>query len=154
MNQLENIPINIVHDTLNHDKLVHDTNGTTHTSLQIIALLQELQHKMQNLIKSDTTDSIDVHGLPLLPIEIGYLKEILGEGEVSVTVNALGTTKIHETSIPGIWWITHYNSKDEVMTELIEVTTLPEIIKTHRSTLPVGLSVLEKRLADARHDDG
>ena len=34
MNRLENIPIDIV----------QDTNGTAHTSLQIIAILEELQH--------------------------------------------------------------------------------------------------------------
>ena len=139
MNRLENIPIDIV----------QDTNGTAHTSLQIIAILEELQQKMLDLIRTGKTGSIDIHGLPLLPIEIGYLKDLLGEGEVNVTVKALGTSRIHETGIPGIWWITHFNANEDVMTELIEVTTLPEIIKTHRSTLPAGLEALEQRLVNA-----
>lgn len=118
----------------------------TKPSLQVIALLKELQTMLSVLIRSGEASSIDVRSLPLMAHELQYLKKLLGEGEVKATVNALGQTRIHETEIAGIWWVTHFNIDDEAIAEFIEVTTFPEILKTQRFALEEGQTELEQRL--------
>jgi len=115
---------------------------------QVKAILQELQDMLLALIKTGEHQYIDVKGLPLLPGELQNLKDILGTGEVDATVNALGPTLIKETQIPGVWWVTHKNSHDEVLSEFIEVTSLPEILVTQHHDLHEGPQLLKRRLEE------
>jgi len=73
---------------------------------------------------------------------------MLGEGEVTATINALGPTKISETEIPGIWWVTHSNTDEMVLTESIEVTALPEILKTQRQDLQQAVALLKSKTGE------
>jgi hydrogenase-1 operon protein HyaF len=97
---------------------------------QVLAILNELQFKLKTLIEQGNNDSIDLRTLPLFPGDYELLKETLGYGEIHVSIEAMGPTEIYETAIPGIWWVTHYNSQDENVAEYIEITELPELIKT------------------------
>lgn len=117
-------------------------------SAQVKALLQEMQDMLQSLIKTGEHNYIDIRSLPLLPGELDSLKEILGTGEVEATVNALGPTLIMETQIPGIWWVTHKNSHEEILSEFLEVTTLPEILVTQHHDLHESPELLKRRLEE------
>lgn len=97
---------------------------------QLLAILSELLSKLTVLNREGSTDSIDLRTLPMFPGDYEQLKETLGYGEINVSINAMGPTEIYETAIPGIWWITHYNSEDENIAEYIEITALPELLKT------------------------
>jgi len=99
-------------------------------SAQVRALLQELRSMLDTLINTGDSNSIDIRSLPMLPGDYDQIKAILGDGEVTATVSAMGPTQIRETHIPGIWWVTHYNLDEEVMAEFIEVTALPQILLT------------------------
>jgi len=117
-------------------------------SAQVKALLQELQDMLLVLIKTGEHNYIDIRSLPLMPGELQNLKDILGRGEVEATVNALGPTLIMETQIPGVWWVTHKNSHNEVLSELIEVTALPEILVTQHHDLHESPQLLKHRLEE------
>ena len=117
-------------------------------SAQVKALLQELRDMLQVLIKTGEHNYIDIRSLPLLPGELDSLKEILGTGEVEATVNALGPTLIRETQIPGIWWVTHKNTNHEILSEFIEVTTLPEILVTQHHDLHESPDLLKRRMEE------
>lgn len=97
---------------------------------QVPAILTELQTKLDALCKQGISDSIDLRSLPMFPGDYEQLKAALGYGEIQVRIDAMGPTEIHETSLPGIWWIRHNNSENENIAEFIEITTLPAILKT------------------------
>lgn len=97
---------------------------------QLLAILSELQSKLAVLNREGTADSIDLRTLPMFPGDHEQLKETLGCGEITVSIDAMGPTEIYETAVSGIWWITHYNSEDENIAEYIEITALPELLKT------------------------
>ena len=65
--------------------------------------------------------------------------EVLGQGEVSATIDALGPTQVRETAIHGVWWVTHYNGDGTVIAEFIEVTICPRYCRTHPADARVGL---------------
>lgn len=125
-----------------------ETKTNAPPSLQVVALLKELQAMLNNLINKGEASSIDVRSLPMSPNDFKFLRDFLGEGEVKAEVNVLGVTRIRETGVSGIWWVTHYNTYDEVIAELIEVTTLPVLLATQKLAVEEGLKLLEQRMVE------
>ncbi|WP_455200580.1 hydrogenase expression/formation C-terminal domain-containing protein [Kaarinaea lacus] len=109
--------------------------ANTPPSAQVMAILKELQGMLDTLVETGDENYVDIRGLALMPGEIENLKLILGTGEVDAMIAALGPTHVTETSISGIWWVTHKNAADEIISEFIEVTDLPEILKTQHHDL-------------------
>jgi hydrogenase-1 operon protein HyaF len=104
-------------------------------SAQVMAIFKELQTMLDTLVETGDQNYVDIRSIPLMPGELKTLKRILGTGEVDAIISALGPTHVTETSIPGIWWVTHKNVADEIISEFIEVTDLPEILKTQHHDL-------------------
>lgn len=119
------------------------------------AILHEIEALLSGLVDSGVGGSIDLRTLPLAPAEYRALEAWLGEGEVQATIEALGPTLVRETAVQGVWWVTHRNRDDQVTAELIEVSYLPEILKTDPRDAQVGLERLRAQLrADEGDGDG
>ena len=116
-------------------------------STQLKALLEEIQNMLFQLQHIGESNIIDIHSLPLMPSDYAQLKALLGSGEVKASVSALGPTDIYETQIPAIWWVKHFNSNHEIIAEYIEVTTIPEILKTQTHDLETAGEELKARIA-------
>ena len=138
MNEFRQIPVTVLPDS--EDEVT--ITGT------VRALLQELMDMVIALVETGATNVIDLKSLPLAPGELEQLRLVLGEGEVEAIVNALGPSHIQETMVPGIWWITHKNSNDEVVAEFIEVTSLPEILLTQHEEVWNSVDVLKGRIEE------
>lgn len=110
------------------------------------ALLRELQTLLEALVERGEEGSIDLKSLPMGPGDHLRLRAALGEGEVTAVIQALGPTRVIETAFPGVWWITHYNVHDEVVAERIEVTSVPEIVKSPSADVAEGLQRLRSAL--------
>lgn len=139
VNTLANIPIKVV-----------DSNPTDPLALAK-ALLHEIQTMLCVLADTGHHGVLDLRALPALGEE-GYqfLKEKLGVGEVSARIQGFGRSEIQETAFAGIWWVCHYNQDDHVYTELIEVTFLPQILRSHRDDVllsQLSLDSLLRKLA-------
>ena len=127
VNTFANIPISVV----------------THSQAEGLAIAKTLLHEVHAMLKTllDTGQNgiLDLRALPSLGEE-GYqfLKGKLGLGEVSGCIQSFGRSDIQETAFSGVWWVTHYNQDDELLTELIEVNFLPEILKSPRDDVLLG----------------
>jgi hydrogenase-1 operon protein HyaF len=115
-------------------------------SAQVLAIASEIEHHLKIFIDKGETASIDLRSLPMAPGDYQALKELLGEGEVSARLDALGTSSIQETAVPGVWWLVHRNASDEVMADLIEITDCPAILKTQTEDLREGPERLRARI--------
>ncbi len=135
MSGLDNIQINI------------EQTGQPLRTGNVQALLAELEASLDALLQSGKEHSIDVRSLPLMPGELAYLKETLGEGEVRADVSALGSSLVVETAVHGVWWVTHRNALDEVVAEFIEICFCPDIIRAQRDDIREALEALRSRLA-------
>lgn len=111
-----------------------------------LPLLHEIEILLNDLVTTNKSASIDLRSLPMLPGDYEELRQVLGEGEVSATIDALGPTRVRETAIHGVWWVTHRNADGEVTAEFIEVTCLPEILKTHPADARAAVETLRSRL--------
>ncbi len=97
----------------------------------IQAVLSELVEQLQELADHAKQHVIDLSSLPLTTSDKKELEKLLGQGEVQATLSTLGKSQIIETAYHGVWWIKHYSPDEKLLSELIEITSIPEIIKSH-----------------------
>lgn len=109
-------------------------------------LLHEIRHALKRLASGGEGTTIDLKGLPLAPGEEERIEATLGAGEVHAEVDALGPTLIQETSYPGVWLITHKNADDVVVARFIEVTYIPEMLRSQQADIDAGIDRLEDEL--------
>jgi hydrogenase-1 operon protein HyaF len=112
------------------------------------ALLREIEALLAELVASGHSSRIDLRSLPLLPGDDARLAAMLGDGEVDAALEVTGGTRVRETGVAGVWWVTHANADGETVAEFIEVTLVPEILKTHPQDVRFGLMQLRARLAE------
>ena len=98
------------------------------------------------LIERGAVGRIDLRSMPLSPADLDWLAGALGEGEVQASVDTMGPTDVMETGIFGVWWVRHYDEGGNVTADLIEVTQLPEMLKTHSADVRAGLARLREQM--------
>jgi hydrogenase-1 operon protein HyaF len=109
-------------------------------------LLHEIRHALKRLADGEDGTVIDLKRLPLAPGEEERIEETLGTGEVRAEVDALGPTIIQETSYPGVWLITHKNADGVTVARFVEVTYVPELLRSQQADIDAGIDRLEDEL--------
>lgn len=142
MSTFKNIPIRVELPTpLDYHAIAH-------------SVMLEVQVLLDEFVRSGQSGAIDLRQIPMMGPEIyQFLKQSLSAGEVSATIKGVSRTEVHETAFPGVWWVTHRNQKDDIITELIEVTEIPEILRSQREDILHGLKSLGERLHVARQEN-
>jgi hydrogenase-1 operon protein HyaF len=133
-------------------------NGSAHRALNAIAvqiehssgniepLLHEIRHALTLLLNVGATTCIDLKGMPLAPGEEARIMEALGTGEVRATITASGSSEVAETAYPGVWLVSHFNEEGQTQGRFIEITSIPEILRSQTSDMADGLARLKSRL--------
>lgn len=106
------------------------------------ALLMEIAGLLHRLVEHGEAGGIDLRGLPLSASCIETLKHRLGQGEVTVLLDAAGRSEIRETSFPGVWWTQHADEAGHVVATVIEVAVVPEIVRAAAEDIKRGLDRL------------
>jgi hydrogenase-1 operon protein HyaF len=113
----------------------------------VLPLLHEIRHAVRRLAEGGEGAVIDLRSLPLAPGEEKKVEEALGQGEVSIRIDAMGPSTITETAIPGVWLVTHRNTEDEVVARFIEIARVPALVPAQADDIKAGLDELEETLA-------
>lgn len=132
---LQNIPVKV------------DADGE-YSIGNLAALLIEVASYLERLIAEGESAMLDLNSLPLAPDEYDRLRDLLGTGEVSVHIEAIGPSEIVETRYPGVWWVTHFNVEGDIIADTLEITRIPEIVKSQPEGIEEGLQALLARLDD------
>jgi hydrogenase-1 operon protein HyaF len=111
-------------------------------------LLRELLEMVSRLLETGEASAIDLSALPLTPADLDWLRDKLGEGEITVTLQASGESTLAETACPGVWWVTHRNEQGAVTSQFIEVAFVPELVKAHPQDVALGRETLEFMISD------
>lgn len=109
-------------------------------------ILHEVRHALENLLRSGENSIIDLRSIPLAPGEEDKIIQTLGEGEVHARLDALGPSDIYETRFAGVWLVTHFNEDDSIVSRFIEVTVLPDVLKSQSEDIARALNELETEL--------
>lgn len=116
------------------------------SSGNIPPLLHQVRHALARLLSDGESTCIDLKAIPLAPGEEERIVAALGKGEVRAEVTALGPSEIAETAFAGVWLVTHYDEKGATQTRFIEVTYIPEILRSQRSDIVDSLARITARL--------
>lgn len=110
-------------------------------------VMHEIRQALSDLIVHGTHGMIDLHSLPFSPQEYAALDEFLGEGEIDLTLNVLGKTRLRESGYAGIWRIEHFDGNDKRIGYFIEIGHVPEILRSQCDDIKEGLAAMTTILA-------
>lgn len=111
-------------------------------------LLRELAEMLRRLVDTGEPATLDLSALPLTPADLDWLREKLGQGEVAAQVQAEGESTLDETACPGVWWVTHRNTRGTVVAQFIEVTFVPELLTAPPQDVAAGCEHLEVLISE------
>lgn len=117
-----------------------------------LPILHEVRHALTRLVDDNEPTVIDLQSIPMGPGDDRRLLAVLGEGEVSAELDALGRSVIRESRYPGVWIIEHFNTNSEVAARFIEVTWIPSLLMAQQEDVCTGLAELTERLAEQETD--
>jgi hydrogenase-1 operon protein HyaF len=103
-----------------------------------VPILNEIRLGLDRLLNDGDDTVIDLQRIPLSVDDEIHLREALGEGEVCAKIDTLGASTVQESGIAGVWWIIHHDEFGAVMGKFIEVTTVPELLKSQREDIARG----------------
>lgn len=110
-------------------------------------ILREIATALARLLDSGHETTIDLGALPFSAGDEKALDAALGTGEVHATLDALGRSHVAETGVAGVWRVDHFDQHGETLSRFIEITFVPDILKTQRADAETGLARLEDDLA-------
>jgi len=111
-------------------------------------ILHEVRHALGKLLETGESRVIDLRSIPLAPGEEETIIDTLCCGEVHAKLNALGPSEIYETRFAGVWLVTHYNEENSVIGRFIEITRIPEILKSQQEDISIALAQLNNELSE------
>jgi hydrogenase-1 operon protein HyaF len=109
----------------------------------------EILSHLERFLESGETAAVDMRGLPMAPNEYNELLEMLGQGELDLTIEMGGTTRIRETAYSGVWWIQHKGPDDRIQSEYIEINRIPEFLCAQTDQIEDAVRELSDRLKGA-----
>lgn len=112
----------------------------------VSALLRETLELLERLLRYEEGGAIDLRSLPFGAADRERLEEFLGAGEIEITLNLDGKSRLRETAYPGVWWVEHRNRDEALVAELLEVTAIPEIAVSAPEDIAAGAERLRARL--------
>jgi hydrogenase-1 operon protein HyaF len=113
-----------------------------HSSGNIAPLLHEIRHALALLLHESTPTCIDLNGIPMAPGEDARIIATLGTGEVSAYISGLGKSEIAETGFPGVWLVTHFDEQAKPRARFIDVTWVPDLLRSQHADVSEGLTRL------------
>jgi hydrogenase-1 operon protein HyaF len=113
----------------------------------VTAILAELATMLERVAETQVAMQIDLRSLPMSPQDRAELLRVLGNGEVSATIEADGPSTLRETQVAGLWWVEHRNRDGELLAELLEVSRVPEILASTLAEMAASGRELRQRIA-------
>mgnify|MGYP001154200435 CR=1 FL=1 len=111
-------------------------------------ILREIRFALTKLVETGEPTVIDLGAIPFAAGDERILDNVLGEGELQAVLNSLGSSRIVETEISGVWRIDHMDDDGEIQSRFIEITYLPDILRTQAEDAAFGLKDLTERLEE------
>ncbi|MBL8327149.1 MAG: hydrogenase expression/formation protein [Rubrivivax sp.] len=92
------------------------------------ALLAELRARLAVHHAGGRGGQLNLSLLPLSPADKEVLARALPAGPVAIISRGFGNCHIGSTAVPGVWRQQFFNSVNTLILDLVEVTTLPEVV--------------------------
>ncbi|HKL51988.1 MAG TPA: hydrogenase expression/formation C-terminal domain-containing protein [Wenzhouxiangellaceae bacterium] len=112
------------------------------------AMAHEILSHLERLHETGETAAIDLKSLPMAPDEFHGIKKMLGQGEIDLTLELDGPTRIRETAYAGVWWIQHTGKDGRILAEFIEITRFPDFLSAQPDQIADAVRQLRDQLQE------
>lgn len=112
-----------------------------------LPVLSEVRHALARLLESGEPTQIDLGAMPFGPGDEERLMALLGSGEVSATIDALGPTRIRETAFTGVWVVEYLSAEEQRMALHLEIDEVPRMLRPQPGDLADALAAIDAQLA-------
>ena len=92
---------------------------------QALAVMEQLQHHLKTYRIGDEPPVMLLSAMPEPDLDL--INQILGEGEVSLTLSGETEIKAQETVLAGVWRLREFDKNGDVIRESIEVADVPSV---------------------------
>ena len=116
-----------------------------HQDDKLYSLLSDIKIALQHLLDTGEETIIDFSNFPCGEKCEEALKNILGKGDVTASLNIFGCDSIIETGIHGVWWVYHMNDGGAILTKALYISYVPSILPAQRDDIEYGINVLSRR---------
>lgn len=113
-----------------------------------LPVLSQVRHALARLVDDGEPTQIDLGAMPFGPGDEDRLMALLGRGEVTASVDALGVTRIRETAYSGVWVVEYLNGDDQRVALHLEIDTVPRLLRSPPEDLSDALAALNAQLTD------
>jgi len=110
------------------------------------AIATELSAKLASYEPGDAAHVVNLSLLPLSAEDQAYLDRRLGQGAVTILSRGYGNCRICSTAVKNAWRVRYFNSREIVILDTIEVTSIPEAACAAPEDLEDSASRLEEIL--------
>lgn len=109
----------------------------------------EILAHLERFLENGEAAAIDMRSLPMAPNEYNELIDMLGQGELDLTIDMAGPTRIRETAYSGVWWVQHKGPDDRILSEYIEINRIPDFLCAQTDQIEDAVRELNDRLKGA-----
>lgn len=130
------------------NNIIPFTADTGHKQRQddyLDSVLDDIKLALQHLLETGEETIIDLTNHPCDEKCEQALKNILGKGDVTASLNIFGEDSIIETGIHGVWWVYHINDRGDILTRALYITYVPSLLPAQRDDVEYGINVLSRR---------
>ena len=135
MQKIQDIPIK-----------VEPADGSQINHANAMPILHEILYALNRFSTDREPWCIDLRAIPFGPGDEDELLSQLGQGEISLTMDSLGKSRIWETAFSGVWVVDHRNAEGERVALQIEVCRIPEIVLSQQEDIFDAIGQLERHL--------
>lgn len=136
-----------------HSRSVAPDVGLEINGALIESVLCRVGDAIERLLDTGRSGVVDLRAVQQMSAATyGSLRDALGTGEVVAAVESESRVEVRETQYPGVWWVAHLNERGATVTELLEVTEIPAILKSHVVDMGAGLERLRRALNESGGD--
>ena len=114
------------------------------------AVLTEIAARLADCAERGVESSIELTAMPLTTEDRTELESRLGRGEVFATLDSAGRSDVWETRFAGVWFVRNFGEGDRVATESVEVTAVPQILRSHPADMRTAARRLSIELSNDR----
>ncbi|MEJ2622465.1 MAG: hydrogenase expression/formation protein [Candidatus Thiodiazotropha sp.] len=127
---------------------VESPEGAQASHGNVLPILHEILQALQRFSSQAEPHCIDLRSLPFGPGDEEQLLNLLGRGEIRMTMDALGESTLWETAFSGVWVVDHRNAEGERVALQIEIGSVPEIVFSQQEDIVDAINRLEAQLLD------
>lgn len=118
------------------------------------AVLHEIKENLQLLFTERREHTIFINKLPLAQPEREYIRDLLGVGDIKITLSHSDEpAEWLESATSGVWYGVFYNSAQQPILETIEICFYPPLAAAQRQDIEFSLQVLAEKLKDEKQDE-